>query len=47
VDEELHLHLLELADAEEEVAGVISFRNDLPTCAMPNGGLRARAGRRS
>ena len=20
--------------------GVISFRNDLPTCAIPNGGLR-------
>ena len=23
-----------------KLPGVISFRNDLPTCAIPNGGLR-------
>jgi hypothetical protein len=37
IDEELHLHLLELARAEREVPGVISLRNALPICAMPNG----------
>jgi hypothetical protein len=37
--EELHLHLLELAGPEDEVAGVISLRNDLPTWPMPNGGF--------
>ena len=30
LDEELHLHLLELASSEGEVAGVISLRKDLP-----------------
>jgi hypothetical protein len=43
-DEELHLHLLELAGAEDEVAGVISLRNDLPIWAMPNGGFLRASG---
>ena len=30
LDEELHLHLLELPGAEDEVAGVISLRKLLP-----------------
>jgi hypothetical protein len=37
LDEELHLHLLELAHPEDEVPGVISLRNDLPIWAIPNG----------
>lgn len=37
--EPLVLHLLELDGAEDEVAGVISLRNALPTCAMPKGTL--------
>ena len=36
-DEVLHLHLLELARAEDEVAGLISLRKDLPIWAMPKG----------
>ena len=36
-DEVLHLHLLELAHPEDEVARADSLRNDLPTWAMPNG----------
>jgi hypothetical protein len=35
--EEFPAHLLELAGTEREVAGVISLRKDLPTCAMPKG----------
>ena len=38
-DEELHLHLLELAGAEDEVARVISLRKLLPIWPMPNGGF--------
>ena len=37
LDEVLHLHLLELAHPEDEVAGLISFRNDFPIWAIPNG----------
>ena len=44
-DEELELHLLELARTEEEVPGVISLRNDRPICAMPNGSLRREVSR--
>ena len=39
--EELQLHLLELPDAEDEVAGVISLRKDLPIWHTPKGQLPA------
>ncbi len=41
-NEVLHLHHVELAGAEHEVLGVISFLKALPICAIPKGGfLRA------
>lgn len=39
LNEEFHLHLLELAVRKMKLPGVISLRKDLPMLAVPNGGF--------